>query len=134
MDSQNTAFLAKVQSGWKCAFDVTNGPDADVVKQAGKVPSVSSLISVYNYRMPPYNWFSPSENHEAAKMDLIKAKSMPVSLDKEWHVSADEHLAFLICRSNVVCVYRDEPSGLRATLYYMKREHPAGPAITNLDK
>ena len=124
MDSTNTAFLAKVQSDWKCAFDVTNGPDADVAKLAGKVPSVSSVISVYNYQMPPYDWFSPSENHEAAKMCLIKAKFMPVSWDKKWHVSADEHLAFLICRTNLVYVYRDEPSGLRATLYYVKRGQP----------
>lgn len=134
MDSQSTTFLAKVQSDWKCAFDVTNGPDSDVVELAGKIQAVRNYINVMNYQMPPYSWFSPSENHEAAKMNLIKAKFMPVSLDKEWHVSADEHLAFLICRSNIVYVYRDEPSGLRTTLYYVKRKQPVGLSIKDLDK
>jgi hypothetical protein len=129
MDSQSTAFLAKVQSDWKCYSDVTNGADNDVVKMAGLTPSVCNVISVYNYKMPPYNWFSPSENREAAKRNLIKSKFMPVSFDKEWHVSADEHLAFLICRSNAVYVYRDELNGLRATLYFMKRQHPIAPPV-----
>lgn len=128
MDQKAIAFLAEVQSNWRCWADTTNGPDSDVLKLVGKSPLVSNLIEIYNYRMPPFEWFSPSQNRTAVAVNLIKAKFMPVSADKQWHVSADGHIAFLLCKSNVVALYRDVPAGLRAS-YYTKKESPMAKAV-----
>jgi hypothetical protein len=121
MDQQTAAFLAQVQSSWKCWEDITNGSDSETLKLVGEPNTVQGLIETFNYEMPPFRWFSPSHNRQAAALNLVKAKSMPVSLDKQWHVSADEHTAFLICRSNIVALYRDEPTGLRASYYAKKK-------------
>lgn len=126
MDQPSVAFLAEVQSSWTCWSDVTNGPDSDVLKLAGKQPSVHNLIEVFNYQMPPFQWFSPSRNRDAAVLNLLRAKFMPASLDKQWHVSADAHAAFLHCRTNIVLLYRDEPDGLR-TMCYARKKVPAAP-------
>ena len=121
MDQQTVEFLAKVQTNWTCFFDVTNGPDAEALKLVGMSPSVHNFIETFNYQMPPFHWFSPLQNRTAAKFNLVKAEFMPVSLDKQWHVSADGHTAFLLCRSNMVLLCRDEPGGLRATGYVEKK-------------
>lgn len=117
MDWQTAAFLSEVQSNWICWGDYTNGPDSEALKLVGKTPTVSNLIEMFNYRMPPFLWLSPSQNRAAALQNLVKAKFMPVSFDKQWHVSADEHTAFLLYKSNGVALYRDEPSGLRASYF-----------------
>ena len=132
MDQQTAAFLADVQSSWKCGGDITNGADSETLKLVGKPNTVRSLIETFNYEMPPFQWFSPSQNRQAAVFNLVKAKFMPVSLDKQWHVSADEHIAFLICRSNLVALYRDETSGLRAS-YYAKKKVAGVPSNTALE-
>ena len=96
----------------------------------GKSPTVRNLIETFNYEMPPFRWFSPLQNRQAAAFNLVKAKFMPVSLDKQWHVSADEHIAFLICRSNLVALYQDEPTGLRASYYVEKKSAAKPPKIS----
>ena len=121
MDQQTAAFLRDVQSGWKCCEDITNGADSETLKLVGKPNTVRSLIETFNFEMPPFQWFSPSQNRQAAALNLVKAMLMPVSLDKQWHVSVDEHIAFLICRSNIVALYQDEPTGLRASYYAKKK-------------
>jgi hypothetical protein len=131
INRQTITFMAEVQSNWTCWEDITNGADSEALKLAGKTPSVRNLIEMFDYRMPPYRWFSPSKNREAATLSLIKAKFMPISLDKQWHESADEHTAFLLCKSNVVALYRDEPSGLRAS-YYVEKKGGAMPPNTAL--
>ena len=123
MDQQTATFLAEVQSNWTCWLDNTNGPDSEALKLVGKTPTVSNLIEMFNYRMPPFRWLSPSQNRDAAAQNLVKAKFMPVSFDKQWHVSADEHTALLLYKSNGVALYRDEPSGLRAS-YFTSRKKP----------
>ena len=127
MDPQTATFLAEVQGNWICKADDTNGPDSDVVKLAGMAPSVRNLINVFNYQMPPYRWFSPSQNRKAAELNLIKAKFMPISLDQRWHLSADKRLALLLCKSNAVYLYRDEAGGLRATLYVKRKGEVGNP-------
>jgi hypothetical protein len=121
MGQQTITFLAEVQTNWTCWLDNTNGPDSEALKLVGKTPSVRNLIEMYNYQMPPFRWFSPSQNRKAAAQNLVKAKFMPVSFDKQWHVSADEHIAFLLCKSNGVALYRDELDGLRAS-YFTSRK------------
>ena len=121
MDEQAIKFLAEVQSGWRCWGDYKNAADAETLKLAGKPPLVRNLIELFDYEMPPFHWFSPSQNRQAATFNLVKAKFMPISLDKQWHISADEHTAYLLCKSNMVALYRDEPSGLRATYYTLKK-------------
>jgi len=121
IDKQFIAFLTEVQSNWACKVDVTNGPDSEVVKLAGMAPSVHNLIQVFNYQMPPYRWFSPSQNRKSVAINVLKATFMPISVDHRWYVSDDGHLAALRCRTNVVYIYRDEASGLRATMYVRKR-------------
>ena len=128
LNQQMNTFLAEVQSHWTSIADVTNGPDSEVIKLAGMTPSVRNLIDVFNYQMPPYRWFSPSQNRKAAERNLIKAKFMPISLDKRWHLSEDDHLAVLWCKTNVVYVYRDEAAGLRATLY-VKKKNKTGSSV-----
>jgi hypothetical protein len=123
LDQKAEAFLSDVQSNWLCKVDVTNGPDADVVKLVGMTPSVHNLVYVFNYQMPEYRWFSPAENRKASVIGLIKAKFFPISVDKEWHVSKDMHLAMLWCKTNVVYLYRDEGESLRASLYVRKKEN-----------
>ena len=122
MDQQTTAFLAEVQSNWICWGDYTNSADTEALKLVGKTPTVSNLIEMFNYRMPPFRWLSPSANRAAAAQNLVKAKFMPVSYDKQWHVSADEHTAFLLYKSNGVALYRDEPSGLRASYFRLVKK------------
>jgi hypothetical protein len=117
IDEPTTAFMTKVQSNWFCRSDVINGPDYEVLKMAGKSPSVRNLIDLWNYQMPPYGWFSPTRNKEAAKIALLKAQFFPVSFDQKWHSSSDEHLAMLWGKTNIVLIYRDEPNGLRSTFY-----------------
>ena len=117
MDQNTTAFLEEVQSNWTCWSDHTNGPDSEALKLIGKTPLVRNLIEMYNFRMPPFRWLSPSQNREAVAVNLVKSKFMPVPFDKVWHVSADEHMAFLLYKSNGVALYRDEPSGLRASYF-----------------
>jgi hypothetical protein len=80
-------------------------------------PSVTNLIKVFNYQMPKYSWFSSKQNKSSAARGLIKAQCMPISIDQRWYLSEDGHLAMLHCKTNVVYVYRDETSGLRATMY-----------------
>ena len=121
MDQQTVAFLARVQSSWTCWEDITNGADSETLKLVGKSPTVRNLIETFNYEMPAFQWFSPSQNRQAAAVNLVKAKFMPVSLDKQWHISADEHITFLICKSNIVALYQDEPTGLRASYYVEKK-------------
>ena len=121
MDWQTIVFLSEVQSNWICWGDYTNGPDSEALKLVGKTPTVSNLIEMFNYRMPPFRWFSPSQNREAAAQNLVKAKFMPISFDKQWHVSADEPTAFLFYKSNGVALYRDEPSGLRASYFTLRK-------------
>jgi hypothetical protein len=127
MDQSFIAFLTDVQSNWACKVDVTNGPDSEVVKLAGMTPSVRNLIFVFNYQMPQYRWFSPSQNRKSAAINLIKAKFVPVSIDQRWYLSDDEHLAVLRCYTNVVYIYRDGASGLRATLYVKKKNESGNP-------
>ena len=123
MNPPTVKFLAAVQSNWTCAVDITNGADSVTLELVGKSPTVRNLIETFNHEMPPFRWFSPLQNRQAAAFNLVKAKFMPVSLDKQWHVSADEHIAFLICRSNLVALYQDEPTGLRAS-YYVEKKRP----------
>lgn len=132
MDQQTVAFLAEVRSNWTCWEDITNGADSEALKLVGKSPTISNLIEMFNYEMPPFQWFSPSQNREAAALNLVKAKFMPVSVDKQWHVSANEHIAFLICKSNMVALYQDEPTGLRAS-YYVEKEGAVMPSNTALE-
>lgn len=77
--------------------------------------------------MPPFSWFSASQNREAAAQNLVKAKFMPISVDNQWHVSADGQTAFLLCKSNVVALYRDEPTGLRVSYFAEKKKPVASP-------
>ena len=121
MDKHTTAFLADVESNWVCWVDATNAAEAEIFTTLGETPTVRHLIELFNYQMPPFRWFSPSENRRAALLNLMKAEFMPVSIDKKWHVSADSHAVFLLCKTNVVLLYRDEPTGLRASSYYMKK-------------
>jgi hypothetical protein len=136
MDQQATEFLAEVQSKWTCTADVTNGPDADAVRLAGRTPSVRHLIDLVNFRMPPYRWFSASQNRRSIDLYMSKAVIMPVSVDQQWHVSQDRHLALLRFKTNVVCVYRDDAAGLRATMYHQQpsRRPPAPDASSRKEK
>jgi hypothetical protein len=120
MDEQAMDLLAEVQSNWTCTADVTNGPDADAVRLTGRIPSVRNLIGLLNFRMPPYKWFSPSQNRQSIDLYMSKAVIMPTSVDEQWHVSPDQHLALLRFKTNVVCVYRDDAAGLRATVYHQQ--------------
>jgi hypothetical protein len=120
MDQQTTTFLADVLRNWKREMDSTNGPDMDLIKLAGTTPTVRHLIEVWNFQMPPYKWDSPTKNRQLTALALMKTAAMPASVDKQWHLSSDGHLAVLHCRTNTVFVYRDEPSGLRVTLYARK--------------
>lgn len=123
MDRQSAAFLAQVQSHWRCWADIRNGPDLQALEVSGKEPTVHNLIDMFNYQMPPFQWLWPSENRQAIALSLVKAQFMPPSLDKQWHVSPDEHVAFLICKSNMVALYQDERSGVR-TSYYVETKAP----------
>jgi len=117
MDQQRKTFLADVQSNWTCKADSVGGPNSEMVKLAGMTPSVQNLIHVFNYQMPEYAWFSPAQNRNAAMIGLLKAKFFPTSVDKQWHISDNEHLVMLWANKNIVFVYRDEPSGMRETMY-----------------
>jgi hypothetical protein len=127
MDQQMMDLLADVQSNWTCITDVTNGPDADAVRSVGRNPSVRNLIDILNFQMPPYNWFSPSENRRSIDLYTCKTVIMPNSVDGQCHVSQDQHLALLRCSKNAVCVYRDDPAGLRVTLYHQLPGRRRGP-------
>jgi len=122
MDDQMRSFLVEVRSNWTCRADETAGPNSQVVKLAGMTPSVQNLIYVFNYQMPEYGWFSPKRNRQAARIGLLKAKFFPTSVDKQWHISEDQHLALLWCLTNAVYVYQDGPDGMRETLYSAKRK------------
>ena len=130
MNQQTVELLAKVQTNWTCWVDVTNGPDTEMLKLVEMSPSVHNLIETFNYQMPPFRWFSPSQNRKAATFNLVKAEFMPVVMDKQWHVSADEHIAFLLCRTNVIMLYRDEPSGLRVSGYARKKAVARPPNVS----
>jgi len=123
MDDQFRAFLAEVQSNWTCRVNEIGGPDSEVVKLAGMTPSVRNLIYVFNYQVPEYSWFSPKRNRQAALIGLIKAKFFPRSVDKQWHVSEDQHLAVLWGVTNAVYVHQDETGGLRTALYFKKKKN-----------
>jgi hypothetical protein len=78
------------------------------------------LISVLNYQMPEYGWFSVAQNKRAATIGLLKASFFPISVDRKFHLSDNGRVAFLWCQTNVVYVYRDEPHGLIGTMYFTK--------------
>lgn len=128
IDQEAEAFLSSVQSNWLCKADATAGGEAEMVKLTGKAPSVRNLINACNYRMPPYNWFSHGQNHNAASLGLLQWLFPPTTVDKKWHVSRDEHLAMLY-GTNRVYLYRDEGTNLRVTLYLRKENiEPGGSA------
>lgn len=130
MDQVTKSFMGEVQSNWNCTADTVGGPDSDVVKLAGMNPSVRNLIRVWNYQMPEYCWWSPSRNRQPIVIGLLKAKFFPVSMDRAFHVSENQDLALLWCRTNVVYIYRDEANGMRASLYVkkLKKTEPDGAA------
>ena len=128
-DQKASALRSEVETTWACSSDSTDGPDSEVVRTAGLRPCVSNLVYAFNYEVPAFSWVSPGRNREAAVFGLLKAKFFPVSVDKEWHVSDDYHVAMLWCRTNAVFIYRDETNGLRASLYYRKKPvEPGGSA------
>lgn len=121
IDQQTEVFLSNVQSNWFCKADATTGGEAEMVKLTGRTPSVRNLINACNSKMPPYNWFSPTQNRKSARLGLLKWVFPPSTVDKKWHVSTDEHLAML-CGTNRVYLYRDDGGKLRVTLY-LSREN-----------
>ena len=66
INQEMTAFLTEVQSSWTSKADETDGPESEMIKLAGMTPSVTNLINVLNYQMPPYAWFSSEQNRKAA--------------------------------------------------------------------
>jgi hypothetical protein len=122
MDQVMKSFMAEVQSNWNCTTNTVGGPDSDVIKLAGMNPSVRNLIHVWNYQMPEYCWWSPSRNRQPILIGLLKAKFFPVSVDRKFHVSENQDLALLWCRTNMVHIYHDEANGMRASLYVKKRK------------
>jgi hypothetical protein len=129
MDQNLLSLLSEARSNWTCKADSTNGPDSDIVRLAGLTPSVDNLIRVFNYQMPDYCWWSPVRNRKALESALIKARFLPASIDRTFHVSADRHEAVVRCKTNAMFVFSDAPSGLRAALYLEKRKRiePGGP-------
>ncbi len=129
-DQTARAFLDEVETAWTRGADETNSASSEVVRLAGLSPCVSNLVYVFNYEMPEYSWLHSAQNRKAALFGLLKAKFFPTSVDRAWHVSNDGHLVLLWCRTNMVYVYRDVPTGMRETLFYRKEQivEPDGPA------
>ncbi|HLX65068.1 MAG TPA: hypothetical protein VKX17_27615 [Planctomycetota bacterium] len=128
MDRETIKLLSEVESTWICKSDEKNGPRSEMIKLAGMTPSVRTFIEVQDYQMPPYQWFSPSKNAQAAKLGLIKLEFFMLATDQKWHISEDGHLALLRARNGAVFVFRDEKDGFRATLYVKQTNDGAGSA------
>jgi hypothetical protein len=134
LDQVTKSFMAKVQSNWSCTANTVGGPNSDIVKLAGMNPSVRNLIRVWNYQMPEYCWWFPSRNRQPIVIGLLKAKFFPVSVDRKFHVSENQNLALLWCRTNMVYIYQDEANGMRESLYVKKRKQIEPDGAANGDR
>jgi len=119
--SQFKGYLSEVEGKWTCKLDETNGPHSVALKALGLTPSVKHLIYLINYQMPEYSWFSQKRNKEATKFAMFKGELSPAVMDKTIHVSADQKIAFIITKENIVLVFKDDPNGLRELIYHKNK-------------
>jgi len=121
IDNQSKEYLSDVESKWTCKLNETNGPHTAALKALGLTPSVKNLTYLINYQMPEYSWFSQERNKEATKYAMFKGELSPAVMDKTIHVSADQKIAFIITKENIVLVFKDDPSGLRELIYHKNK-------------
>lgn len=123
MDADTTALLADVRGNWFESHSETEGPHSKALETVGLRPSVSNLTHVFTYRLPEYSFLSLDQNKKSAAMGMIQATIFPVTIDQSIHVSDDGHLALIRCQKNLVYVFSDEETGLRETMYYVKKKN-----------
>jgi hypothetical protein len=121
IDSQFKEYLSEVEGKWTCKLNETNGPHSTALKALGLTPSVKNLIYFISYQMPEYSWFSQERNKEATKFAMFKGELSPAVMDKTIHVSADQKIAFIITKENIVLVFKDDPNGLRELIYHKNK-------------
>lgn len=131
IDEGFTAFLADVEKTWSVRYSETGGPHSDGLKLAGLSPSAANLTHVFTCPMPNWSWVSPQRNRDSAALGAAKALLLPVTVDGAIHVSADKGMAVIRCTTNTIYVFRDDPQGMRETLYVRKEASNQGSDVTS---
>jgi hypothetical protein len=121
MDADTSVLLADVRADWVESHSQIDGPSSDAIRTVGLTPSVSNLVEVFTYEMPTFSLLSLGRNKKPVVMGMLQSMILPVSIDASIHLSNDGHLALIRCRTNVVYVFSDEETGLRESMYYVKK-------------
>ena len=120
-DADTTTFLAEVRSSWTNSHSQVGGPHSDAIQLLGLRPSVSNLVHVFTHRLPTYSFLSTDQNKKSAVMAMVQGMLMPITIDDSIHLSDDGHTALVRCQTNLVYIFSDEQSGLRESMYFVKK-------------
>jgi len=118
IDGEFCSFLTDVEKTWSNKVDMIAGPHSEAVKLAGFTPSASNLMHLMSSPLPTWSMFSPHQNRKSVVLALVKCTLRPVAIDHAIHVSPDRHMAAIWCRTNVVYIFQDKPTGMREALYF----------------
>jgi hypothetical protein len=115
MDAATERLLADVRDNWMQWSNELDGAYAQALKGIGLSPSVSNLVDLLTYRMPPFSLVSPKRNYGPDAIGTIQAYVLPISMDGYIHVSRDRCVALIRVQPNEVILFENDAQGMRET-------------------
>ncbi len=120
MDAATERLLADVRDSWTQHSNELDGAYAQSLKTINRSASVSTLVDLLTYRMPPFSLLSPKRNYEPVVIGTIQAVVLPTSVDGHIYVSEDRNRALIRVKPNVVFLFENDAQGMRETDWVSK--------------